>query len=316
MASHVDSTIAGSEAPAISVILATAARPRLLWQTLDSLARCEFDHSRLQVVVVDNAGDRQSRAVCAEFAASLPIVYLVESEGGKNAALNRGLDACCGELVAFIDDDVIVARDWLDELVSGAGRWPSHRVFGGPISPRFPAPCPAYLDASEYRFMMFTTLDHGPDEGPDWNFIPKGPNMAIRRQIFVDGWRYNANIGPGTAASYIMGSETELLRRLREAGHIGVYLPRCAVHHQIRREQLSTVWMLRRGIRYGRMLAFRSSDQGKRWFGAPRWLYRATAKHVARCIGGIVSGSRTRAFDNAMQAAIAFGGIAYHRQDE
>ena len=301
------------DAPSISVVMATAGRPQLLRQTLDSIVRSEFDRSRLQVVVVDNLDDERTRAVCAALGVALPLTYVVESEQGKNAALNRGLEACVGELIAFIDDDVVVEQNWLAELARGSLRWPSHHVFGGRVLPRFPEPCPAHLAESRYQSVMFTTLDRGEAEGPDPRFLPFGPNMAIRRGVFVEGWRYDPSIGPKMGASYIMGSETELLRRLRDGGYKAVYLPRCVVHHQIRPEQLKTIWMLKRGVRYGKSVAFRSPTPRRRWFGAPPRLYRRIVVNSARSIGAMITGKRSLAFDNAMDVAIALGEIAHHR---
>ena len=45
--------------------------------------------------------------------------YLVEPRPGASLARNRGLAEARGEIVAFVDDDVVVDRDWLRATVGG-----------------------------------------------------------------------------------------------------------------------------------------------------------------------------------------------------
>lgn len=306
---------AAGDRPEISVIVATAKRPGLLARALESLVACDFPGDRFEVVVVDNGGDPDTRDLCDSFRSRLALESLVATAGGKNAALNRGVETARGELFAFIDDDVIVDGAWLGELARAARRWTEHAVFGGRIVPSWPGERPGYVEGSRYMGVLFSVVDRGPREGPDPDFLPFGPNMAIRRHLFDRGLRYDPRIGPGTGRSYVMGSETELLRRLRRAGHIAVYVPACTVHHRIRREQLSVPGLLRRGVRYGKMLARESPATAPRWLGAPRWAYRELLENAGRCLGSVFSGRASATFDRAMDAAVAVGKIAYYRGD-
>src|SRR5262245_52366303 len=119
----------------ISVLLPTFRRANALRHCLAAIARSVVRRCRWELIVVDNAGDKETSDVCASFNGVLPIRVLVCMRPGKSAALNYGLSAATGELVVLTDDDVLPEEGWLDELCQGAKRWPQHVLFGGRILP-------------------------------------------------------------------------------------------------------------------------------------------------------------------------------------
>lgn len=258
----------------ISVILATYKRPTLLSQTLESLCHVRTQGLKWEVIIVDNADDPKTRQVISGFHDRLPVSCLVEVRGGKNNALNKAVEIARGDLFVFTDDDIIADPQWLMEVWEGSRRWPDIAIFGGRIVPLFPPGRVPISSGHPFFSGAYALLDRDIDEG---RCNPKelwGPNLAIRSHIFRDGWRYNPNIGP-TGDNYIMGSETELLKRLQKAGMSAVFLPKSLVHHQIRPEQLEVAWLYRRAFKFGR---FQAVSWGKPdvpyLFGAPRYLYR------------------------------------------
>jgi hypothetical protein len=77
--------------------------------------------------------------------------------------------------------------------------------------------------------------------------------MALRTSLFAQGLRFNEAVGPDeTDPRYAMGSETELLRRLGEAGHAAHFCAEAQVRHLVRAEQMAESWVLSRAFRYGR----------------------------------------------------------------
>lgn len=299
----------------VSVVIATARRADELDRTLTSIASGDFPASRFEVVVVDNADDPATAEVCRRHKGRLRLKRLVETAGGKNAALNRALERIKGSLVVFTDDDVTAAPGWLSELWVATSRWPDHFVFGGRILPEWPGTCPGYVLDSKYFRMLFAALDPPFEEGPHEKFEPFGPNLAIRREVFDQGFRYDPSIGPGTATSYIMGSETEFTRRLQDAGFPSIYVPTSVVHHHIRPTQLRLSAMLARGVRYGKMhQLLHELPEGTYWAGVPRWFFRELAQHVAAAFLALLRRRKGEAFNRAMDAALTWGRVRFCRE--
>lgn len=295
----------------VSILIATHRRPGLLERTLRSIGAAR-EADRAQLVVADNADDPETAAVCRRVAdeTGMRLGRVVETKPGKNAALNRALGQVEGALVLFTDDDVIVDEAWIESMRDAAGRWPTHDAFGGRVLPTWPDGCPEHLKRSRFAGVCFSALDPELPEGPSGDFLPFGPNMAVRRRVFERGIRFNEEVGP-RGRSYIMGSETELVRRLRAEGEPPVFVPASVVQHTVRPEQLGLRSLLRRGVRYGRMQAYLEHRNGRGAGEArvPPHLLRAAAEHGGASLWALARRDRAAAFEAAMQAATVVGKI-------
>ncbi|HET7563609.1 MAG TPA: glycosyltransferase [Gemmatimonadaceae bacterium] len=292
----------------LSIVIATCMRASSLERTLASIAASSYPLDHVQVVIADNADDPDTRGVRGRCADRLELTYLVATTPGKNAALNAALPSITGDLVLFTDDDVEVSPDWLAETSEAAARWPEHVVFGGKVLPLWPpASMPAYVNDQRYLGICFTVLDPKRDEGPSFSFTPFGPNVAIRRSVFDAGVRFNPHVGPHRA-SYIMGSETELIGRLKRQGHAPVFMPQSVVWHRIRPEQFSDRWLFGRAFRYGRLMEVRRQEAQE-----PA---RSTLRHVPEVLGCLAyaglaraKGERKAWFDQIMELSTTCGMI-------
>jgi hypothetical protein len=284
----------------VSVLLATYRRPALLARTLESFRALRADGLAYEILVVDNGSPHETEVTLAHAATGLPVRLLLEETRGKNRALNRAIPEARGTLLAFTDDDVVLDPDWLRELVTGAGRWPQHAVFGGRVLPLWP---PGGAPRVRHKFLThaYAIADLERPEGPygaGWVF---GPNMAVRATIFEAGWRFAPGIGPDGTDTYMTGGESELLFRLERAGLGAVYLPRARVFHQIRPEQMRPEWLYGRAFRKGRWdFTKRSPDAGRRLFGASRALLVDLLTAYARFLGAPFLRDPTARLDRAI----------------
>ena len=106
----------GSAVMIVDVILPTFNREALLARTLESLLAAEVPQGlEVRVLVVDNASTDGTTNVVRGFGPRFHgrLRYLHEPQSGKPYALNAGIAATSGDLVALIDDDEEVAGDWL-----------------------------------------------------------------------------------------------------------------------------------------------------------------------------------------------------------
>ena len=100
----------------ITVILCTYNRCQSLAKALESVAASQLpDSIQWEVLVVDNNSKDQTKEVTEGFCRRYPgrFRYLFERKQGKSNALNTGIREARGSILAFMDDDVIVAPTWL-----------------------------------------------------------------------------------------------------------------------------------------------------------------------------------------------------------
>ena len=111
----------------ITVILCTYNRCQRLATALESVAASELPaFVEWEVLVVDNTPAIKRARLCRPFATATPGFQLVsETQQGKSYALNRGFREAQGEVLAFMDDDVIVEPTWLRNLTGALrdGEW-------------------------------------------------------------------------------------------------------------------------------------------------------------------------------------------------
>ncbi len=87
----------------ISVVIATRNRAALLDGALASL-RTQLGAPEIEPIVVDNGSSDATRAVAEQHAAR----YLFEARPNRALARNAGIAAATGEVVLFVDDDVVL----------------------------------------------------------------------------------------------------------------------------------------------------------------------------------------------------------------
>ncbi len=97
-----------------TVIIPTYTRSARLRALLSCLAQQEGD-SLLQVIVCDDGSTDDTREVVASFAGQLPLEYRFQEDRGFRAgqARNLGIADARGEVIIFLDDDVVVPTDFV-----------------------------------------------------------------------------------------------------------------------------------------------------------------------------------------------------------
>src|ERR1700730_7119002 len=103
-----------------TVLICTYNRARRRRETLAAMQAMAPADAVAEIIVVDNNSTDSTPLVIAEAArnAVIPVIALHEARQGKSFALNRGLEAARGDIVALTDDDVWPAGDWLKRIVA------------------------------------------------------------------------------------------------------------------------------------------------------------------------------------------------------
>lgn len=108
--------------PAISIIVPVYNVADYIVESLDSLAKQEFNGT-FEVILVDDCSPDNSKQLCEDFVAAHPqlarLIALPKNQGVA-VARNTGLAAATGEYFAFFDPDDLMPKDALQHLYNAA----------------------------------------------------------------------------------------------------------------------------------------------------------------------------------------------------
>src|SRR5215469_3092700 len=202
----------------ISVIVCTHNRCESLVRTLDSLAQMSVPPALTwELVVIDNnSSDRTSETVRSFTGrgTALPLKYFFEPVPGLSRARNLGIQESRGVIIAFIDDDVLVSREWLTEVRNAFQRYDPLCV-GGRVLLQENSSRPAWWDKA-YDGPV-GKFDRGTSvifyEENDEQLIGIGANIMFKREAFEKHGLFRTDMGkkPGQLNT---GEETDMVERL------------------------------------------------------------------------------------------------------
>jgi glycosyltransferase involved in cell wall biosynthesis len=231
------------DAPMLSVIVPTRDRPEQVRACVRSILTCEYPLDRFEVLVVDNVPrDGLTRAVVGTLAESGTVRYFVEDKPGSASARNRALPEARGEFLVFTDDDAIVDRHWLAEIVRGFRAAPRVEAVSGLLVPRrLDTQARVWFEqyggfSRGYTQRIFDLNDNRPTDEPLFPFAAgifgTGNNMAFRAEVLRAIGGFDPALGNGTPA--LGGVDSEVLLRTVILGHRLVYRPNAMVWHDHR----------------------------------------------------------------------------------
>ncbi|MDQ3687362.1 MAG: glycosyltransferase [Acidobacteriota bacterium] len=205
----------------VSVVIPTHNRSDALTKTLSCLAKQDFNKFWEVIVVNNRCTDDTDEVVRRQnFPASLRLVY--EETPGAAAARNRGAKEARGEILIFIDNDILVPPDFIRRHVETLLANPNCWFVGRVINP------PELRQSSFGRYRDDLHESYYQDL-PTQNFADfagaTGQNWAMRKDEFL--------IAGGFDDSYSIASceDAELALRAREKGFRTMFNPKSVVVH-------------------------------------------------------------------------------------
>jgi GT2 family glycosyltransferase len=222
--------------PSLSIVVCTRDRPASLERTLAALEGTRAP--AVTVTVVDNApsDDRTERLVHERFAW---VRYERQAAPGLSRARNHALASTNGDVVAFVDDDVVVGSSWAAALRRTFHESPEAMVVTGLVEPW------SLEGEAERWFEAYGGFGRG--YGRRWVVAPgagtrpiarthgnvgtlgTGANLAVRREWAVGIGGFDPDLGAGTPTAG--GDDLEFLFRTLKAGGLLVYEPAAVVRH-------------------------------------------------------------------------------------
>ena len=228
--------------PSLTVAICTKDRPVSLNRCLQSLLKLRKPNSgeffQFEVLIVENASSNEKTK---ELLASLSGVrYVQEPKPGLDFARNRAVQEATGEIIAFIDDDVVVDRKWLDGLMEAWFENPDAAAFTGQVLP-YELATDAQILVEQmggfrrgFKKIRYGQTNTNDDLYPCTTVFGNGCNMAFRREVLLKLGGFDDALDTGAALPG--GGDLDILYRIIRAGYPLVYEPQYLVFHHHRRE--------------------------------------------------------------------------------
>jgi GT2 family glycosyltransferase len=234
---------------------------------------------------VDNNSTDGTRAVVEEIGASMtaPCTYLFEQRQGKSYAINTGIAAARGRILAFTDDDVIVDPSWVRGVAAAFDRFDCIGL-GGRIIPVWEHGKPSWLRGNGPYKLMVAIVEYDFGASPARAYVaPAGANMAFRKEAFERYGLFRTDLGP-CGTTLMRNEDTEFCKRLMKAGETIMYCPDALVSHPVEAQRTRKQFFMSFYYQHGKAEMRLKEDlkQMVCWFGVPRYLFRKQAEYLFR----------------------------------
>lgn len=246
--------VAPDNAPHITVSVSTVDNEDSCLRTVKRIL--ESKYPRFEIVVVDNKpgksdfGERFGKEIT-----DARVRYVHEPHKGVSNARNRGLEETKTEVVLFVDDDVIVDKNWLFAIGRTFAADPQVGcVTGSILAAEIETPAQAWLEQYGGYNKGFKTQIYDLKENRRTNPLypydagrfGSGANMAVKVESLKKLGGFSTKLGPGTPTH--SAEDIDVLRRIVSSGDRLVYEPAAMMWHSHRRSYFA---LRKQMYRYG-----------------------------------------------------------------
>lgn len=108
--------------PFVSIVVLNYFGEKVLKDTLDSLLSQNYPKNKFEIIIIDNGSRDKSKTLILEYAKnSSQISYrFLKQNVGFSKGNNEGVKIAKGEYVALLNNDTVVDKNWLGELIKEA----------------------------------------------------------------------------------------------------------------------------------------------------------------------------------------------------
>jgi len=227
----------------ISIIIPTYNRACQLSRTLDSIKKLNTNPNEFEIIIVDNASKDNTKQIVDQFInknKKNTTRYFFDDIPGLLSGRHRGAKEANGDVLIFIDDDVRVHRNWLNNIKETFNKYSEVGIVGGKCLPLYENTPPEwlkyfwrYISKDEKVLPELSLCDYGEKEkkiSPKWVW---GLNFSIRKETFRKLGGFNPDCIPHEYQYFQGDGETGLSIKAIECGCEAMYQPNAIVYHEV-----------------------------------------------------------------------------------
>lgn len=206
----------------LSIVLPTYNRLARLKQVIAALEKQTVPPALFEVIVVSDGSTDNTNDFLIAYSGPLDLKPLLKENGGVATARNAGFRAAVGDLILFIDDDVIPTPNLLEKHLAQHQKHDTAVVVVGPML------TPPDFDMAPWVLWEQAMLEKQYQAMADGLWEPTARqfytgNTSLARRILVDA--------DGFDASFRRAEDVELAYRLSDQGFRFVFDPEAIGYH-------------------------------------------------------------------------------------
>ena len=244
------------ETPHVSVIITSYTTKRLgdIFELLDSIKAQTYTNIET-IFVAERSMELYSQVQAYVQGNDIPNpkVLFNDGEPGLSAARNVGIKEAKGDIIAFVDDDVLLSHDWLEEMVK---TYEDDSIIGvtGPAFPLWEDETMSWFP-EEFYWILSCTGWSGWSQTREVRNV-WGMNMSFRREAFEKAGLFTSDFGlrnskrTGWVDPPSEDVDMSLRARAKTGKHI-FYNPNAKVKHRVYTHRISHKFIMQRAFSVG-----------------------------------------------------------------
>ncbi len=215
-----------------------------------SLLNQTYSEIEIIIVVDGNEGLRKKIATIYNTQDNIQVIASEESIG-VSGARNLGIRRARGDIIAFLDDDTVTEKRWIEDMINTYQKNDAIAVAGA-VLPIWLAKKPDYLPEELY-WLVGLTYKGFAKEGVTEVRNTFGANMSFKKEVFEKLSLFNENFGfAKKGSSYIQAEEPEFALRMKnKLGKGVIYNPELIVYHKVPKSKTRLGTLLKRAFYQG-----------------------------------------------------------------
>lgn len=255
----------------------------MLTRCLEHLAAQAQTYPAYEIILVLNGPEDPA---FKEAVSRFPVRLLNEPRLGVSNARNHAVPQAKGDILVFVDDDILIAKNWLEEIVKGFAD-PRVACVTGRVIPEGPVSLAAEKAVRYYsseRALSMWTLDAS---NSDWyqsilgEPVGFGCNMAFRKKFLQDYSLFPPDLGAGSLIGG--GDEFYMYVQVIKHGFRIRHTPTAAVTHffedDIEKRRVRNAQLYAGSVAFALKLF---SDEKTLRIATMKWLFSALKRRARR----------------------------------
>ena len=209
-------------------------------------------HKEMEIIIVVDGNQELYEKIVKAYNNQKKIKVIASKENiGSSGVRNIGIKASRGNVIAFMDDDAIAERRWIENLVNTYYKFDAIAV-GGKILPAWLCKQPDYFP-DELGWLVGITNKGFAQEKVIEVRNTFGSNMSFKMEVFEKIGLFNEKFGfAKRGTSHIQAEEVEFsLRMKNKLGKGVIYNPEAIVYHKIPQSKVKVKMLLKRAFYQG-----------------------------------------------------------------